>query len=69
MHFMHRHVENTIAILNEFTSPNPWCNQCDMFIPREALVAGHVGAEINKRVAEHKYRRLEIAVTWESSGM
>ena len=65
IHFMHRHVEDTILILSEVAIPHPRCDQYDIFIPREALATGHLGTAI---WAEQKSRRIVSADAQEKSG-
>ena len=67
LHFMHRHVEDTIAVLNEGPGPHPRCKQqCDMFIPQDLITAGHLSAAMCKRRAEkicHRLSAITIQVT------
>ena len=37
IYFLHRHVQDTIVILEEGTQPYPRCTQCDIFVPQKAL--------------------------------
>ena len=61
VHFLHRHVLNTVVILDEGTPPNPRCDQCDMLVPRRALNIRHPAMAQCARVAEGKRRRLAEA--------
>ena len=65
MHFIHRRMEDTIHILNEGNIPHLWCDQCAMFILREALATGHLGTTICKRREYHKNRCLAASSTRE----
>ena len=33
VHFLHRHVLDTVIILEEINLPRPWYFQCDMLVP------------------------------------
>ena len=33
VHLMHRHVLNTVVILEEGNVPHPWCARCDIMVP------------------------------------
>ena len=37
VHFMHRHVLDTVVMLEERTFPHPRWAKCDMQVPRRAL--------------------------------
>ena len=37
VHSVHRHVRDTIVILEEGNQPYPWCPKCDMFVLHKAL--------------------------------
>ena len=39
--FLHRHVLNIVAILDEGNLPHPQCARCDMLIPWRALNSRH----------------------------
>ena len=41
MHFLHRHVLDTVVILEEGNLPRPRCTRCDMMFPRQALNGRH----------------------------
>ena len=43
VHFVHRHVLDTVVILEELNFPNPWCDHCDMLVPQRALKTRHPG--------------------------
>ena len=34
VHFLHRHILDTMVILEEVNLPHPRCTQCDMLVPR-----------------------------------
>ena len=55
---MHRHLENDIFIVNKATVPHTQYRQCDMFIPREAIAAVHLGTVMFKRGADRNRRRI-----------
>ena len=41
--FVHRHVEDTILVLNKGPFPHPWCKQFNMFISQGSMDAVHLG--------------------------
>ena len=43
VHFVHRHVQDTVVMLEEGNLPHPWCARCDMQVPRKALNGRHLG--------------------------
>ena len=43
VHFVHRHVLDTVVILEEGNLPHPRCANCDMQAPRRALNGRHPG--------------------------
>ena len=58
VHFLHRHVQDTLVILKEGNPPHPWCPQCDMLFPWRALNGRHLVTAHCARGAERKRRRL-----------
>ena len=65
-HFVHRHVQGTVVMLEEGNPPHPRCPQCDLQVPRKALNGRHLGTAQCKKGAERKWRRLEETETWEN---
>ena len=51
---MHCHMEDNIIILNEGTNPHSRCSQCDMLVPMETFVVGHLETEMCRRGADKK---------------
>ena len=49
LQFMHRHVEDILVVLIEGPGTHHQCGQCDMFIPRGVMVAGHLSTKTYKR--------------------
>ena len=43
VHFVHRHVYDTVVILEEGNLPLPRCPRCDLQVPRRALNGRHLG--------------------------
>ena len=43
VHFVHRHVLDTVVMLEEGNFPHPRCARCDMQVPRRALNGRHPG--------------------------
>ena len=58
MHFMHRHVHDTVVMLEEGNLPLPRCPQCDLQVSRKALNGRHLGTLQRQKGAERKRRRL-----------
>ena len=67
VHFMHRHVLDTVVMLKEGNFSHPWCAKCDMQVPRRALNGRHLGIAQCAKGAERKRRRLEETETREKS--
>ena len=61
VHFLHRHVLETVVILEEGTPTHPQCPQCDILVPRRALNGRHPATAHCARGAEQKRRRLAEA--------
>ena len=69
-HFVHRHVHNTVFILEEGNLPLPQCPQCDLRVSRRALNGHHLGTSQSRTGTEWKRRRLaeaEMRVTSEKA--
>ena len=58
VHFLHRHVLNTVVILEEGNLPHPRCTRCDMLVPRKALNSRHPATAQCAGGVEWKRRRL-----------
>ena len=58
VHFWHRHVRDTVVILEEVNLPRPWCPLCDMLVLWKALNGTHRCTSQYNRGAEQKRRRL-----------
>ena len=67
VHFVHRHVLDTVVILEEGNFPHPRCARCDMQVPRRALNGRHPGTAQCLKGTERKRRRLAEAETRENS--
>ena len=61
VHFVHRHVHNTVVILDEGNLPLPRCPRCDLQVPRRALNWRHLGTNQCRMGTERKIRRLAAA--------
>ena len=61
VHFMHRHVHNTVVILEEGNLPLPQCPRCDLQVSRRALNGRHLGTNQCRTGAERKIRSLAAA--------
>ena len=59
--FVHRHVHNTVVILEEGNLPLPWCPRCDLQVSRKALNGRHLGTRQCRAGKESKRRRLAKA--------
>ena len=58
VHFVHRHVQDTVVMLEEGNLPHPQCPRCDLQVPRKALNGRHMVTAQCKKGAERKRRRL-----------
>ena len=67
VHFLHRHVLNTVVILEEGKPLHPRCARCDILVPRRDLNIRHPATYQCSRGAERKRRRLAEAETREIS--
>ena len=61
VHFVHRHVHDTVVILEEGNLPLPRCPRCDLQVSRKALNGRHLETNQCKTGAERKLRRLAAA--------
>ena len=61
VHFVHRHVHNTVVILEEGNLPLPQCPQCDLQVSRKALNGRHLETSHCRTGTERKRRRLAEA--------
>ena len=66
VHFVHRHVLDTMVILEEENFPHPRCTRCNMIVPWRALNGRHPGTAQFNKGAERKRRRLAEVETRES---
>ena len=67
VHFEHRHVHNTVVMLEESNLPLPRCPRCDLHFARKALNGSHLGTLQCKKGAERKRRRLAEMETRENA--
>ena len=63
VHFLHRHVLDTVVIMKEGNFPHPRCAQYDMLVPQRYLIGRHPITAHCARGAERKRRRLAEAET------
>ena len=61
VHFVHRHVHDTVVILEEGNLPLPRCPWCDLQVSRKALNGRHLGTNQCRTGTERKRRRLAEA--------
>ena len=61
VHFVHRHVHDTVVILEEGNLPLPRCPRCNMQVSRKALNGCHLETNQCKKGGERKQRRLAAA--------
>ena len=54
VHFVHRHVQDTVVMLEEGNLPHPRSPRCDMQVPRKALNGSHLGTAQCAKGAEAK---------------
>ena len=67
VHFVHRHVLDTVVMLEEGNLPHPRCSRCDIQVPRRALNGRHPGTAQCAEGAERKRWRLAETETRENS--
>ena len=58
VHSLHRHVLDTVVILEEGNLPHPRCTQCNILVPWRALNGRHHATDQCARGSEWKRRRL-----------
>ena len=58
---MHRHVHDTVVILEEGNPPLPRCPRCDLQVSRKSLNGRHLETNQCRTGAERKIRRLAAA--------
>ena len=58
LHFVHRHVQDTVEMLEEVNLPHPRCPRCNLQVPRKALNGRHLETAQCKKGAERKQIRL-----------
>ena len=61
VHFVHRHVHDTVVILEEGNLPLPRCPRCDLQVSRKALNERYLETNQCKKGAERNQRRLAAA--------
>ena len=61
VHFVHRHVHDTVVILEEGNLPLPRCPRCNLQVARKALNGRHLETSQCKKGTERKQRRLAAA--------
>ena len=66
VHFVHRHIQDTVVMLEEGNLPHPQCPRCDLQVPRKALNGSHLGTAQCKKGAERKRRRRAETETQEN---
>ena len=67
MHFLHRHVLDTVVIMEEGNLPHPRCTWCNILVPRGTLNFRHPDTAQCARGAERKRQRLLETEMRESS--
>ena len=59
VHFLHRHVWDTVIILKEVNLPHPQCPQCEILVPWKSLNWKHVTTDQCDKGVESKICWLE----------
>ena len=62
VHFVHRHVHDTVVILEEGNLPLPRLPRCDLQVSRKALNGRHLGTSQCRTGTERKRIRLEVSI-------
>ena len=68
VHFAHKHPRDSIVIMGEGKQSHPWCPQCGMFVPQEALNWAHPTSAMCRIGKERKSLRLVAEDTDEQMG-
>ena len=66
VHFVQRHVQDTVVMLEERNPPHPQCARCDMQVPRKGLNGRYIGTAQCAKGAERKRQRLAETETREN---
>ena len=66
MHFVHRHVQDIVVMLEEVNLHHSRCPRCDLQVPSKALNGRYLGTAQCKKGAERKWRRLAETETREN---
>ena len=61
VHFLYRHVMDTVVIMEEGNLPHPHCTRCEMLVPYWALNSRHPSISQCARGAERYEQRLAEA--------
>ena len=56
--FLHRHMQDTVVIVEEGNTPHPYCLRCDMLVQRAALNGLHINTTLCTKGAKRKPCRL-----------
>ena len=70
VHFVHRHVHDTVVILEEGNRPLPRCPRCDLQVSRKVLNGRHLETSQCRTGTERKRQRLaeaELGITSEKA--
>ena len=67
IHFLHRHVRDTVIIVEEGNLPHPWCARCYMLVLWAALNGHHPNTSQCVKGAENNRCRLAAEEMWESN--
>ena len=67
VHFVHRHVHDTVVILEEGNLPLPRFPRCDLQVSRRALNWRHLETSQCRTGTERKRQRLVEAEMWATS--
>ena len=66
VNFVHRHVLDTVVMLEKGKPPHPRCAKCNMKIPRRELNGHHPGTTQCEKGVERRRRRLAETETREN---
>ena len=58
VHFVHRHVHNTMVMMEEVNLSLPRCPRCDLQVSRKGLNGSHLGTIQCRNGIERKWRQL-----------
>ena len=69
VHFMHRHMQEMVVILEEGSHPLLICTKCDMFITWRVINVKHQATAICDMGEERRRKRRQLEEVWRSTAV